>query len=158
MDVWRDTVRAKGLIGVLPDGNAMPERLTGREVLTYLGLLRGLEPAVVAERTDELLRVLELDSAAVALLHAPRLLVLDAPGSRREASPGAMTPAARQRPVAPSICSRRMSAWPACRPVSSIMWASAQRTLGAGRPGRGRGAPRSAQPSSTSFARSTASR
>jgi ABC-2 type transport system ATP-binding protein len=75
----------------------MPERLTGREVLTYLGLLRGLPPGVVAERTDELLHVLELDSAertlvieystgmrkkiglAVALLHAPRLLVLDEP-------------------------------------------------------------------------------
>jgi ABC-2 type transport system ATP-binding protein len=97
VDVWRDPVRAKGLIGVLPDGNALPERLTGREVLTYLGLLRGLPPAVVAERADELLRILELDSAertlvieystgmrkkiglAVALLHAPRLLVLDEP-------------------------------------------------------------------------------
>ncbi|MFF0575627.1 ABC transporter ATP-binding protein [Streptosporangium saharense] len=97
VDVWRDPVRAKALIGVLPDGNAMPERLTGREVLTYLGQLRGLPPAVVAERADELLRVLELDSAertlvieystgmrkkiglAVALLHAPRLLVLDEP-------------------------------------------------------------------------------
>ncbi len=97
VDVWRDTVRAKGLIGVLPDGNAMPERLTGREVLTYLGLLRGLQPDVVAERTEELLQILELDSAertlvieystgmrkkiglAVALLHAPRLLVLDEP-------------------------------------------------------------------------------
>ncbi|MEV4840304.1 ABC transporter ATP-binding protein [Nonomuraea sp. NPDC049486] len=97
VNVWRDTVQAKALIGVLPDGNAMPERLTGREALTYLGLLRGLPPAVVAERTDELLQVLELDSAertliieystgmrkkiglAVALLHAPRLLVLDEP-------------------------------------------------------------------------------
>lgn len=97
VDVWRSGVEAKALVGVLPDGNAMPERLTGREVLTYLGLLRGLPPAVVAERADELLRVLELDSAertlvieystgmrkkiglAVALLHAPRLLVLDEP-------------------------------------------------------------------------------
>ncbi|WP_435827710.1 ABC transporter ATP-binding protein [Nonomuraea dietziae] len=97
VDMWRDAVRAKSLIGVLPDGNAMPERLTGREVLTYLGLLRGMAPEVVAERTEELLRVLELDTAerafvieystgmrkkiglAVALLHAPRLLVLDEP-------------------------------------------------------------------------------
>ncbi|QFG23358.1 ABC transporter ATP-binding protein [Actinomadura sp. WMMB 499] len=97
VDVWRESTRAKSLIGVLPDGNAMPERLTGREVLTFLGRLRGLPPAAVAERTDELLRVLELDSAertlvieystgmrkkiglAVALLHAPRLLVLDEP-------------------------------------------------------------------------------
>ncbi|GGO77300.1 ABC transporter ATP-binding protein [Nonomuraea cavernae] len=97
VDVWHDTVQAKALVGVLPDGNAMPERLTGREVLTYLGLLRGLPAGVVAERTDELLQVFELDAAertlvieystgmrkkiglAVALLHAPRLLVLDEP-------------------------------------------------------------------------------
>ncbi|GGS68707.1 ABC transporter ATP-binding protein [Planobispora rosea] len=97
VDVWKDTVRAKSLIGVLPDGHAMPERLTGREVLTYLGLLRGMAPEVVVERTEELLQVLELDTAegtlvieystgmrkkiglAVALLHAPRLLVLDEP-------------------------------------------------------------------------------
>ncbi|MER5324511.1 ABC transporter ATP-binding protein [Streptosporangium roseum] len=97
VDVWRSGVEAKSLVGVLPDGNAMPERLTGREVLTYLGLLRGLPPDVVAERAEELLRVLELASAertlvieystgmrkkiglAVALLHAPRLLVLDEP-------------------------------------------------------------------------------
>ena len=75
----------------------MPERLTGREVLTYLGLLRGLDPRSVAERAEELLEVLELDDAertlvidystgmrkkiglATALLHAPRLLVLDEP-------------------------------------------------------------------------------
>ncbi|GIH68550.1 ABC transporter ATP-binding protein [Sphaerimonospora thailandensis] len=96
-DVWADPTRAKALVGVLPDGLAMPERLTGREVLTYLGLLRGLPPEVVAERAEELLAVLELDQAektlvieystgmrkkiglATALLHAPRLLVLDEP-------------------------------------------------------------------------------
>ncbi|MEV6302526.1 ABC transporter ATP-binding protein [Actinoplanes sp. NPDC051861] len=97
VDVWSDPVRAKELIGVLPDGLGMPERLTGREVLTYLGLLRGMEPEAVARRTQELLEVLELDRAertlvleystgmrkkiglATALLHAPRLLVLDEP-------------------------------------------------------------------------------
>ncbi|MFG2037862.1 ABC transporter ATP-binding protein [Dactylosporangium sp. NPDC048998] len=96
-DVWADPRRAKALVGVLPDGLAMPERLTGREVLTYLGLLRGLPKDVVAERAAELLTVLELDDAgstlvieystgmrkkiglATALLHAPRLLVLDEP-------------------------------------------------------------------------------
>ncbi|MEV0591012.1 ABC transporter ATP-binding protein [Nonomuraea cavernae] len=96
-DVWADPARAKALVGVLPDGLAMPERLTGREVLTYLGLLRGLSEDVVAERATELLAVLELDDAektlvieystgmrkkiglATALLHAPRLLVLDEP-------------------------------------------------------------------------------
>jgi ABC-2 type transport system ATP-binding protein len=97
VDVWSDPVRAKELIGVLPDGLGMPERLTGREVLSYLGLLRGMAPEAVAERSRELLQVLELDRAertlvgeystgmrkkiglATALLHAPKLLVLDEP-------------------------------------------------------------------------------
>lgn len=96
-DVWAAPGRAKALVGVLPDGLAMPERLTGREVLTYLGLLRGMPKDVVARRAGELLTVLELTDAertlvigystgmrkklglATALLHAPRLLVLDEP-------------------------------------------------------------------------------
>jgi ABC-2 type transport system ATP-binding protein len=97
LDVWADPERAKAAIGVLPDALAYPEHLTGRELLTYIGLLRGLSRCVVAERTDELLSVLGLAEArdnlvvdystgmrkkiglAAALLHAPRLLVLDEP-------------------------------------------------------------------------------
>jgi ABC-2 type transport system ATP-binding protein len=97
VDMWSNPVKAKSLIGVLPDNLAMPERLTGRELLTFLGQLRGLDPATVAERTQELLEVMELTEAertlvvdystgmrkkiglATALLHAPRLLVLDEP-------------------------------------------------------------------------------
>jgi ABC-2 type transport system ATP-binding protein len=97
VDVWADPVAAKQLVGVLPDGLALPERLTGRELLTYLGQLRGLDRATVAARASELLEVLELTEAertlvtdysagmrkkatlATALLHTPRLLVLDEP-------------------------------------------------------------------------------
>lgn len=88
---------AKRLLGVMPDGAALPQRLTGRELLTYVGLLRGLPDATVQARTDELLETLDLDHAgrtlivdcstgmrkklalAVAVLHGPRVLVLDEP-------------------------------------------------------------------------------
>ncbi|MEO3925983.1 ABC transporter ATP-binding protein [Micromonosporaceae bacterium B7E4] len=97
VDVWRDPIEAKRQVGVLPDGLAFPERLTGRELLGYFGRLRGIPADVLAGRIDELLRVLDLERAertlvlgysagmrkkiglASALLHAPRLLVLDEP-------------------------------------------------------------------------------
>ena len=98
-DVWSraGSVKAKQLIGALPDGLALPQRLTGTELLTYLGLLRGMPEDVVRERADELLDVLDLAHAgrtliadystgmrkkiglATALLHGPRVLVLDEP-------------------------------------------------------------------------------
>ena len=96
-DVWADPVAAKRLFGVLPDGVRLFDRLNGAELLAYNGLLRGMDPAVVNQRATELLDVLALaDSGrtlvvdysagmkkkialACALLHAPRLLVLDEP-------------------------------------------------------------------------------
>jgi ABC-2 type transport system ATP-binding protein len=96
-DVWADPVRAKSLLGVMPDGVRLFDRLSGAELLAYHGLLRGMDPAVVEQRAAELLDVLALTDAgrtlvvdysagmkkkiglACALLHAPRLLVLDEP-------------------------------------------------------------------------------
>jgi ABC-2 type transport system ATP-binding protein len=96
-NVWADSVEAKRRLGVLPDGLRMFDRLSGAELLAYIGLLRGLDPDDVNSRAAELLDVLDLTSAArtlvvdysagmkkkiglaCALLHAPRLLVLDEP-------------------------------------------------------------------------------
>ena len=96
-DLWADPVAAKRLLGVLPDGVRLFDRLGGRELVTYHGLLRGLQRAVVEERTAQLLGALGLEDAAdglvvdysagmtkkvalaCALVHAPRLLLLDEP-------------------------------------------------------------------------------
>ena len=97
VDVWNEPQRAKRLLGVLPDGMALPERLTGRELLTYLGRLRGMDRDTVERRVGELLDALGSPSAehtvvidysagmrkkitlATALLHSPEVLVLDEP-------------------------------------------------------------------------------
>jgi ABC-2 type transport system ATP-binding protein len=96
-DLWRDPPAAKRLIGVLPDGVRLFDRLTGRELITYVGLLHGLDRPTVTDRTEQLLAALGLDDAgatlvvdysagmtkkvalACALVHGPRLLLLDEP-------------------------------------------------------------------------------
>ena len=96
-NVWSDPVEAKRRLGVLPDGVRMFDRLTGAELLAYTGLLRGMDPADIDARSADLLDVLGLADAAgtlvvdysagmkkkiglaCALLHAPRVVVLDEP-------------------------------------------------------------------------------
>ncbi|MFP5346616.1 MAG: ATP-binding cassette domain-containing protein, partial [Actinomycetes bacterium] len=41
VDMWGSPAEAKRRIGVLPDGVRLFDRLTGRELVTYAGLLRG---------------------------------------------------------------------------------------------------------------------
>ncbi|UXM90238.1 ABC transporter ATP-binding protein [Paenarthrobacter sp. JL.01a] len=97
VDVWAQPLAAKKLMGVLPDGVRLFDRLTGEQLVTYSGLLRGMDRDVVAARVSELLAALDLQgdagslvvdysagmtkkiALASALIHAPRLLVLDEP-------------------------------------------------------------------------------
>ncbi|MFB7889678.1 ABC transporter ATP-binding protein [Cellulosimicrobium cellulans] len=96
-DLWADPVTGKRQLGVLPDGVRLFDRLTGAQLVTYAGLLRGMDRDTVAERTAELLAALDLAkdantfvvdysagmtkkiALATALIHAPRTLVLDEP-------------------------------------------------------------------------------
>ncbi|MCM4083798.1 hypothetical protein [Paractinoplanes hotanensis] len=43
--MWNEPVAAKALMGVLPDGLAQPEQLTGRDLLSFFGRLQRLDPA-----------------------------------------------------------------------------------------------------------------
>jgi len=97
VSLWDAPEQAKPMLGVLPDGLRTFDRLTGAELISYAGLLRGMHPDVVRERRDDLLVALDLSSAgrtlvtdfsagmtkkiglACALVHAPRVLVLDEP-------------------------------------------------------------------------------
>ena len=96
-DVWRDPTTAKKLVGVLSDGVVLFDRLSGEQLVTYHGLLYGMERATVRTRVGDLLELLDMRDAggtlvvdysagmtkkialACALVHAPRLLVLDEP-------------------------------------------------------------------------------
>src|SRR6478609_2452269 len=64
IDVWADPVAAKARIGVLPEELALFERLRGRELLEFHGLLRNMPVAAINSRADELLDFLGLSDAA----------------------------------------------------------------------------------------------
>ena len=97
VNVWENLTAVKSRIGVLPDRLRLFDRLSGQELLTYTGLLRGMDKTTVAQRSSDLLVALGLaDDArkavadysagmskkiglACAVIHAPSLLVLDEP-------------------------------------------------------------------------------
>lgn len=97
IDQAADPLAAKRVMGVLPDRLRTFDRLTGRQLLHYYGLLRGLASDVIEKRVADLARAFDLGDAlgrvvsdysagmtkkvmlAGAMIHSPRVLVLDEP-------------------------------------------------------------------------------
>jgi len=97
VNVWDSPEIAKRSIGVLPDRLRIFDRLTGSQLLYYSGVLRGLSAAEVRKRSADLASAFGLDDVmgrlvsdyssgmlkkvalAAAMIHSPRLLILDEP-------------------------------------------------------------------------------
>jgi ABC-2 type transport system ATP-binding protein len=97
LDPATDDLAIKRQTGVVPEDQALFERLSGPETLSFVGQVHGLAKEAIGRRIGELLALLDLASAggalvadyshgmrkklalAVALLPAPTLLFLDEP-------------------------------------------------------------------------------
>ncbi len=99
VDVVKQPVEAKRLLGFLPEFPTLFDNLTGREFLTLVGLLRGMSRDEVDERVGGFAGVLDLEGAldrllgtyskgmrqkisfVAAVLSSPPVLILDEPTS-----------------------------------------------------------------------------
>ena len=97
VDVWRETAKARSLMGVMPDGMRLLDKLSGPDFLVHIGMLHGVDRATASDRPNQLLQALDLTEAgkkliadysagmtkkialAAAMIHSPKLLVLDEP-------------------------------------------------------------------------------
>lgn len=96
-DLQQNSVPVKRRIGVVPEGLSLFERLTGTQLLNFVGRMYGLDRNLAAQRTAELLEFMDLADAAhklvadyshgmkkktalaAAVIHGPEILFLDEP-------------------------------------------------------------------------------
>ena len=97
VDVWREPLRAKMVMGVLPERLNLYDRLTGRELIEFAGAMYDIPRIEARRRAGSLLDALLLTedadklvvdysvgmrkkaALAVALIHRPQALFLDEP-------------------------------------------------------------------------------
>src|SRR3984893_18306891 len=97
LDITAQPMEVKKRIGVVPEDWNLFERLTGAEMLSFTGRMYGLRREEIAQRSKELLELMELQdepkkliieyshgmkkklSLACALIHRPEMLFLDEP-------------------------------------------------------------------------------
>ncbi|HUS18175.1 MAG TPA: ABC transporter ATP-binding protein [Terriglobales bacterium] len=97
MDLERQGVEVKQRIGVVPEGLALFERLTGTQLLNFVGRMYSLDRDTAAARSAELLEFMDLRTSAdklvadyshgmkkkialaAAVIHRPDILFLDEP-------------------------------------------------------------------------------
>jgi ABC-2 type transport system ATP-binding protein len=96
-DLEKEPVEVKRRIGVVPEGLALFERLTGAEYLSFVGRMYGLDRKTAMQRGAELLDFMQLAdrpkslvadyshgmkkklALAAAVIHGPQVLFLDEP-------------------------------------------------------------------------------
>jgi ABC-2 type transport system ATP-binding protein len=106
LDIARDPIAVKKIIGYVPDSGAVYETLTGREYLQMVGRLYGLDDALIADRILKFGDFFELSQdtlarkllsayskgmrqkvvISAALIHNPRVIFFDEPLNGLDAS------------------------------------------------------------------------
>ena len=97
IDLSKDPLKAKSLIGFVPDNHAVFERLTGREYVNHIANLYNVSMEDAEKRCDKYLKIFKLEHAfdnqiksyshgmkqkitvIAALVHNPKLWILDEP-------------------------------------------------------------------------------
>jgi len=96
-DIFREPIKAKQIIGYVPDSPFIYEKLTGREYLQFIGSIFNMEVGNIAAEIEKCSALLNMESyldyrtgeyshgmrqkvvLTSAFIHKPRLLIIDEP-------------------------------------------------------------------------------